>query len=216
MRKLALAIAATWLLAVALIAALAFSGAARAEPPGQCVTAAEAELVQLVNAYRVQNGRPALPATRWLSSTAQWHAWDSETNGHTFVPPCGPHSWSGARPDLWTAVCYTPDHAQAAQMWNKPSQISGGRYIGTGYELIAFAGPPQTPQGALAQWQGSPAHNTVILQQGVWAGVNLTGLGVSIQGATATLWFGDGADPDSPLPACALEMVFADGFEVPA
>lgn len=216
MRKLALAIACGWLLLIALLAAVGFSSAARAEPPGECLNPQEAELVQLVNAYRVANGRTALPASRWVATTAQWHVWDSETNGHTFLPPCGPHSWSNARPDLWQAVCYTPDHAQAAQMWGKPGQISGGRYVGNGYELIAFAGPPQTAANALAQWQGSPFHNPVILQQGVWAGVNFTGLGVGLDGATAALWFGDGFDPDGVLMPCAAEAVFADGFEVPA
>lgn len=212
MRKLGLAIVALF---VAVLLLLCVAVAARAEPPGQCLSADEAQLVQLVNQYRVANGRPALPATHWLSTTGQWHAWDL-INNNPVSGACNLHSWSAARPDLWQAVCYTADHAQAPQMWGKPGQISGGRYLGNGYELAAVAFPVQTPQSALLQWQGSPAHNAVILQTGVWAGVNLTGVGAGMLGSVAVLWFGDGLDPDPPLPACSAEAVFADGFEVSA
>lgn len=185
-------------------------------PPntGVCLNAEEAALVQLVNNYRVQNGKPALPASRWLVTTGQWHVWDRMSN-NAVGGACNPHSWSAAMPALWQAVCYTDDHAQAAQMWGKPRQISLGSYNGNGFENTADAGVPMTAAQALSQWQGSPAHRDVILNQGSWSGISFGGIGVGIQGNYAVLWFGDRVDSSGTLAPCATapDAVFAGNFE---
>lgn len=179
---------------------------------GLCLTAEEAALVQLVNAYRVQNGKAALPATRWLSTTGQFKVWDRIANG-AVGGNCNSHSWSGAMPALWQAVCYTPDHAQSAQMWAKPRQISANVYSGNGFEITADSGAPMTAAQALSQWQASPAHRDVIINQGAWAGVTFRGLGVGIAGNYAVVWFGDAVDSAGPLNACQNETVFVATFE---
>ncbi len=218
MRKLALALAVAWLLTVALIAALAFSDTAHAQSPGECMSAQEAELVQRVNDYRTANGLTALPASRWLSTTAQWHIWDRINNPGAVGGACNTHSWSHSPPPgvTWTGMCYTADHAQAEQMWAKPRQISGNRHGGNGYELAADTGGTQTAAQAMQQWQNSPAHNAVILQTGVWSGITFRGLGVGIGAGYAVLWFGDALDPDGVMSVCLAELVHADGFEVGA
>lgn len=181
---------------------------------GNCLNTEEAALVQAVNAYRVQNGKAALPASYWLSTTGQWHGWDLQANAPV-GGNCNLHSWSAAMPNLWQGVCYTPDHAQAAQMWGKPRQISLNTYTGNGYENAAVAGGIMTANVALTAWQNSPAHRDVILQQGVWAGVNFRGLGVGIVGNYAVLWFGDGIDPVGTMPECtgAAPAIYNNGFE---
>lgn len=188
-----------------------------AVPPntGLCLNPEEAELVRLVNEYRVQNGLPALPASKWLSTVGQYHAWDVVSN-NPVGGSCNLHSWSNSPPPgvTWQGMCYTPDHAQAAQMWGKPRQISGNVYTGNGYENAAVAGGPMNAVTALQAWQFSPAHNAVILQTGVWAGVNFQGLGVGIVGNIGVLWFGDGANNGGLISECvAAENLFADGFE---
>lgn len=203
----------TWLL----IAIAPVAGAQTAAVPantGVCLNAEEAALVQLVNDYRVQNGKSALPATRWLVTTGQWHVWDRIAN-NAVGGVCNPHSWSAARPDLWEAVCYTADHLQAQQMWKKPFQISQHVYTGNGFENSADSGVPMTATQALLQWQGSPAHRDVILNQGSWAGITFRGMGVGIVGNYAVLWFGDGIDSGGTLAACpqALDPLFAASFE---
>ena len=205
------------LLAWSLIAIAPIAGAQSTSVPantGVCLNAQEAALVQLVNNYRVQNGKPALPASRWLVTTGQWHVWDRIAN-NAVGGACNPHSWSAAMPNLWQPVCYTSDHAQAAQMWAKPRQISLGAYSGNGFENSADSGAPMTAAQALLQWQGSPAHRDVILNQGSWAGIAFGGLGVGIQGNYAVLWFGDRADTSGTLTECAAapDTVFAGNFE---
>lgn len=206
------------LLAVCLLIAMApiFTAPAFSAPAntGVCMNADEAALVQLVNNYRVQNGKPALPASRWLVTTGQWHVWDRIAN-NAVGGQCNAHSWSAAMPSLWQAVCYTPNHSEAAQMWAKPQQISHGIYNGNGFENTADAGGPMTAAQALSQWQGSPAHRDVILNQGSWAGISYGGLGVGIQGNYAVLWFGDRADSSGTLAACAQapDEIFVTKFE---
>jgi uncharacterized protein YkwD len=186
-------------------------------PPntGVCLNAEEAALVQLVNNFRVQNGKAALPVTRWLSTTAQWHVWDRINNPSAVGGVCNTHSWSNNPPHgvTWTGMCYTSDHAQAAQMWAKPRQISANAYGGNGYENAADSGIPMTAAQALAQWQSSPGHLNVILNQGAWAGVTFRGIGVGILGNYAVLWFGDAVDPGGPMSTCQTEVLFTGGFE---
>lgn len=198
-----------------LILLIALCGTAEAKWIGGCQTPEDASLVSMLNAYRVQNGLQPVATSKWLSDTAQWHVYDRLANPGAVGGPCNSHSWSNNPPQgiSWIGMCYTSDHAQAQQMYAKPRQISVNRYVGNGFELTADTGGQQTAAQALAQWQGSPVHNAVILQQGAWAGVQFTGMGVAIMEGYATLWFGDGNDPDGGAIPCPVENVFANGFE---
>jgi hypothetical protein len=180
---------------------------------GSCLNTEEAALVQMVNNYRAQNGKSVLPASRWLNTTGQWHVWDLGANNPA-VGSCNIHSWSAAMPALWQAVCYTPDHAQATQMWNKPRQISGNAYSGTGYENAAVSGAVITAATALSLWQNSQAHREVILNQGAWASVTFRGMGVGVLGNYAVLWFGDAIDASGIMAPCAVApTIFSNSFE---
>lgn len=177
-----------------------------------CTNVQETQLVALVNEYRVANGRSALPATRWMTATAQWHVWDLITNNPTSAT-CNMHSWSNSPPPgvFWTGVCWTG--TQSTEMWVKPREVSANAYLGIGFENAAVSGGEQTAAQALWQWQHSPAHNAVILQQGVWAGVNFQNIGVGIDGPYAVLWFGDGLDPAGAVSPCLTDSIFSAGFE---
>lgn len=192
-----------------------FGLSSKSEAIDSCLSPDDSELIGLLNDYRVQNGLTSLPPSFWLGSTAQWKIWDRLNNPSAVGGSCSTHSWSNNPPSgvAWTGMCYTMDHAQAAQMWAKPRQISASIYTGNGYELTADSGGTQTPAQALSQWQNSPAHNAVILQQGQWAGVNFRGLGVDLSGGYAILWFGDGLNSGGLMEPCQTETVFEDGFE---
>lgn len=201
-------------LAVLPLLAFAATSSAQSVPAhlGQCLTAQEAELVQRVNTYRAGQGLPVVVASRIMTTVAQWHAWDLVSNAPV-TGACNMHSWSGARPTLWNPVCYTPDHAQAAGMWNKPREISAHVYTMPGYELAAGGGGNMTAALALSLWQGSPGHNTVILNQGAWAGRTWRAMGVGLQGGYAVLWFGEQQDPQGVLAPCGADAIFAAGFQ---
>lgn len=181
---------------------------------GVCLSPEEAELVRITNEYRVANGKPALPVSKWLATTAQYHGWDMVTN-NAIGGSCGIHSWSNNPPlfgPFWEGVCYT-FNSPGTQMWNKPRQISNNVYTGNGFEVAAVSGGQMDAITALSSWQFSASHREVILQQGVWAGVSFQGLGVGIVGNYGTMWFGDGANAGGTMAACPNEAVFSNGFE---
>lgn len=178
-----------------------------------CMNTEEVELVRLVNEYRVQNGRPALPAGLWLATTARWKIWDRINNPSAVNSSCGTHSWSTSPPAgvFWSGVCWTG--SQSTEMWVKPREISAGVYTGNGFELTADTGATQTAQDALNQWKGSPVHNAVILETGVWSGVGLRGMGTGVGSHFGILWFGDGVNAGGLAEGCQTDAVFASGFE---
>ena len=148
-----------------------------------------AELVMLLNAYRAEKGKPPIPLSPSLCIVGDTHAQDLVDNSPDAAPECNLHSWSNA--GSWSPCCYTADHAQAKCMWDKPKELTS--YPGNGYENAASGA--QGPAGALDLWKGSPAHNDVILNQGIWKDFPWGAVGAGFDGGYAVLWFGQEADP---------------------
>lgn len=194
------------------------SSSAQAVPTNTaaCLNAEEVELARLTNEYRQQQGLPAVPVSFSLSAVAQWHVWDLAANDPV-GGLCNLHSWSGARPALWQAVCYTSNHAQATQMWSKPRQITANAYWSDGYEIAAGGGGMITPEQALALWQASAAHRAVILNTSLWSDFPWNAMGIGLYQGYAVIWFGTLADPLGTMSACSsggAELnVFGHGFE---
>ncbi len=188
------------------------SAVSAAEAPGNCVSEEEARLLDAVNAYRIDNGLSAVPWSKSLITVAQWHAWDAGANT-PFDTACNLHSWSAARPDLWTAVCYTPDHANAEGMWFKPREITGNIYTGYGFENAAWG--YSSPEAALNGWKGSPGHNNVILNREAWASQTFRAMGVGINSEANYyfLWFSTQTDPQGTMAVCGAESIMKNGFE---
>jgi hypothetical protein len=171
---------------------------------GECLSENEATLADLLNDYREQQGLARVPVTVSLTAVAQWHAWDLGVNSPQ-GGQCNLHSWSDGG-DLWSAVCYTDDHANASGMWIKPNEITGGIYTSAGYE-IAYAGS-SNPQSALNAWKSSPPHNDVILNAGVWDRFSpWPAMGVGMRDGYAVVWFGGTADPQGTILPCDLTPV---------
>ena len=153
-------------------------------------SAAEEVLYRLIMDYRKSKGLPSIPLSHSLTYVAKLHVRDLDT--HIFPPPANAHSWSTDGP--WKGVNYTPDHAQAQLMWDKPKELT--RYRGYGFE-IAFEQPGgATPQSALASWRSSKLHDAVIVNEGIWKNSIWRAIGVGIYRAHAVVWFGTEPDPD--------------------
>ncbi|MEM6957380.1 MAG: CAP domain-containing protein [Myxococcota bacterium] len=153
------------------------------------IDADDRELFQLINDYRVSRGLDAVPFSCSLSRVARLHVADLIDQAPHTSGSCNLHSWSDAGD--WSGCCYTPDHAQAACMWNKPGEIT--EYGGNGYEISA--GGYGSPAAALAGWQGSPGHHNVIINADIW-NRPWRAMGVAITpGRFAHVWFGHQDDP---------------------
>ena len=60
-----------------------------------------------------------------------------------------------------------------------------------GYENWAWYSRATTATQALNQWKRSPGHNTLMINAGQWGRIQWRGVGASILGGHAVLWFGD-------------------------
>jgi len=167
------------------------SGQAGSAQGGSGPTGPAVQLVNLVNDYRTDNGLAAIPYSPSMSIVGDTHVHDLHDHQPHTVGDCNLHSWS--EQGSWTACCYTPDHAQAQCMWDKPSELTS--YTGNGYENAAYYSAGITPQYALDMWKNSPGHNAVILNQGQWASVTWQALGAGIYQGYAVIWFGQEVDP---------------------
>ena len=168
--------------------------------PGECLSADEAALAQLMNDYRQAQGLAQVPVTASLTAVAQWHVWDLDVN-NPHGGQCNLHSWSDG--SLWTPVCYTADHANAPGMWDKPREITGNAYTGDGFEIAYWTSGIASPEGALNAWQNSSGHNDVILNAGIWRPYDpWPAMGVGMRAGYAVIWFGGTADPQGTISEC--------------
>lgn len=162
-----------------------------------CLTEDEQQLLSLIRDYREENGLDQIPVSRSLTKVARVHMRDLANNEpHKKREECNGHSWSDEGD--WTPCCYTPDHAEAECMWDKPREITP--YEGNGFE-IGTSGPlVEDPEDALSGWQSSPPHNAVILNEGDWSDYKWKSIGVGIYKGYAAAWFGKKSDPTEGAP----------------
>ncbi len=145
---------------------------------------------ELINAYRVEQGLSEIPVSPSLTLVADTHVKDLENNNPN-QGNCNLHSWSSN--GNWSSCCYTPDHAQADCMWDKPRELT--IYTGNGYEIAAWSSSDITAEQALSMWQSSSGHHDVILNNNTWANTQWKAIGAAIYKGYAVVWFGSEIDP---------------------
>ena len=150
----------------------------------------EQSLYNLLMEYRAEYGLPNIQLSKSLTFVAQTHVFDLKKNKPDH-DECNAHSWSSN--GSWTPCCYTSDHANAKLMWSKPRELTS--YKGNGYEIACgssnhvYDQSDITAGAALKSWKGSPLHNAVILNQGIWND-KWNAIGIGIYGNFAVVWFG--------------------------
>jgi uncharacterized protein YkwD len=165
-----------------------------------CLSVEEKKLYDLMMAYRKKQGLDAIPLSAKLTLVAQTHAKDLATN-YEFDRgnKCNPHSWS--KKGEWSACCYTNDHKQAKCMWDKPKEIAG--YESPGYEIAYYSSKGATAEEGLVGWQKSPAHNPLIINDGMWEKAHWKGVGIGFYKEYGIVWFGEIAD-ETPITECSM------------
>ena len=167
---------------------------------------AEANLYYLINEYRESLGLSKLSFSKSLTSVARAHVKDS----HDYTPRLqldgrgiqgNLHSWSNN--GNWRGGAYTPDHAYAEIMWDKPSELTD--YKGAGYEISVYHSIGIDPKLALDLWKSSPGHNEVILGDPDWSFI--TTMGVAMDKNYSHVWFGGDEDPSGYYDIEGYEVV---------
>jgi uncharacterized protein YkwD len=173
-----------------------------------CLSAKEAELLDLINRYRASHGLPAIANSRSLNKVARVHVLDlaknlpAEGKDHR-GEDCNLHSWSDQ--GSWTPVCYTSDPRSAERMWDKAKEITNYGYTEAAYENAYWTSQRDvSPARALEGWKKSPKHNALILETGVWEGLGINAIGVGIYKGFAVIWVGNAHDALGPMEACTI------------
>jgi len=142
------------------------------------LSAEERQLYDMLMRLRAEAGLPAVPLSPALTLVAGRHALDTSLNilgsGRGLRPGTNMHSWSDAP--------YYADLRQPRAMWQAPQRLRTG-YCGWGYEISAVG--YRNLDDVVRGWLGSPAHRSVILNRGVWAGMRWRAVGIGVQPATA-------------------------------
>ena len=146
------------------------------------------ELAETINAYRASMGLHKINISPFLTEVAELHVQDLEENDPA-RNGCNLHSWSKSK--RWSSCCYRPNNDKESCMWDKPREISQGRYSGNGYEIAAWSSHPMTPQYALELWKKSKGHHDIIINSGPWSAVRWRSMGVAISAHHAVVWFGE-------------------------
>ena len=163
-----------------------------------CLNAEESKLYDLIMAYRKEKKLEVIPLSPKLTLVAQIHAKDlAEHFDMQNTEGCNPHSWSDQGD--WTPCCYTPDHAQATCMWNKPNEIAG--YKSNGYEIAYFSSDGATAQEGLDGWKKSSGHNPLLVNSGIWKEIEWKAIGIGFYQNFGVVWFGELED-SAPLETC--------------
>lgn len=158
----------------------------------------EYKLYQLIMSYRQSKGLPKIPLSKSLTYVAQLHCKDLVLNKPDLGQGCNAHSWSDK--GRWSSCCYTPDHAKANCMWDKPRELTN--YEGDGFEIAVGSSAEEfknfevTPEFAIESWKKSKNHNNVIVNLDVWKDVKWNAIGIGIYKGFATVWFGKITDKD--------------------
>ncbi|MEA3497042.1 MAG: hypothetical protein U9R42_13530, partial [Bacteroidota bacterium] len=92
---------------------------------------------------------------------------------------------------------YTPNHAKASCMWDKPRELTS--YQGNGYEIACSSDDPSkntilTANIALQSWKSSSGHKAVIINQGSWKKVEWKAIGIGLYKGYGVVWFGHEVD----------------------
>lgn len=163
----------------------------------ECAETEEERLGRLINEYRATAGLRVVPIGIHMSTVARAHARDSAVSSSN-NGECNLHSWSGNTFDglEFSSCCYTSDHKESACMWNKPKEMTS--LSGNGYEISAQG--YGSVDDALSGWKSSSGHNTVIMNEGIWAQYQWRYMGVGVSDSDTRwyhVWF-YAEDDDSP------------------
>jgi len=145
---------------------------------GDEISTEEKNLIEIINKYRVANGRSEVQNSSSLSMVANRRMLDLRQNLKRLT-----HSWSNCSYDIkdqktWPCVA------------DAPQRLNSG-YNGQGYEtLFRTSFGRATPVAALDAWKKSPPHNSIILNDGMFKDLSWEEFGVAIDGEFAALWFG--------------------------
>jgi len=151
-------------------------------------------LMDAVNDYRRQNGRPAIKCDEILTETAYRHTVNQIAENPQTSSKCSPnvHSWLSSDKQGFSRLkpCCVDNNNEC--MWNKPHELYEW-YTGKGYEVTVGPGSQLSAGQVLEIWKDSKLHNDVILGKNGWE-KRVKRIGCFVNDSWANCWFSEGWD----------------------
>lgn len=180
------------------------SGQEATMPENYCISSAELDLFNKINAYRIERGLSELTLSKSLSYVAYLHVRDLMINRPDTAKGCNMHSWSAR--GSWSAFCFPKEQSRKKSVWDKPREIT--RYPGQGYEVIYHTSEGDAnPDDAMSLWRSVPASQAIILNTGRYLKNKWKVAGVAIYKGYASVWFGEANDPETAVRLCHSDSV---------
>lgn len=167
----------------------------------QCAESEEFQLFELLTEYRRIHGLPPLPISKSLSYVARVHAMDLAFNRPDFGG-CNPHSWSAK--GSWKACCYARDDNRTACMNDKPKELTA--YKAKAWEIVYDGGEAAKAIDAFDLWKDIGIFRDYLLNTGKWE-KPWKAIGIGFYGDYATVWFGEGDDPEKLYFSCGADSI---------
>gem|GEM_PF-105928 len=167
----------------------------------QCAESEELQLFELLTEYRRIHGLPPVPISKSLSYVARIHAMDLAFNRPDFGG-CNPHSWSAK--GSWKACCYARDDNRTACMIDKPKELTA--YKAKAWEIVYDGGEAAKAVDAFDLWKDIGIFRDYLLNTGKWE-KPWKAVGIGFYGDYATVWFGEGDDPEKIYFSCGADSV---------
>jgi hypothetical protein len=167
----------------------------------QCAESEELQLFELLTEYRRIHGLPPVPISKSLSYVARVHAMDLAFNRPDFGG-CNPHSWSDK--GSWKACCYARDEKRLACMNDKPKELTS--YKAKAWEIVYEGGETAKAIDAFDLWKDIGIFRDYLINTGKWT-KPWKAVGIGFYGDYATVWFGEGDDPEKIYYGCGADSV---------
>ncbi|PKP45395.1 MAG: hypothetical protein CVT94_18160 [Bacteroidetes bacterium HGW-Bacteroidetes-11] len=165
----------------------------------QCAESEELQLFELLTEYRRIHGLPPVPISKSLSYVARVHAMDLAFNRPDFGG-CNPHSWS--EKGSWKPCCYARDEKRLACMNDKPKELTS--YRAKAWEIVYEGGETAKAIDAFDLWKDIGVFRDYLLNTGKWT-KPWKAVGIGFYGDYATVWFGEGDDPEKTYFGCGAD-----------
>lgn len=167
-----------------------------------CATPEEVALYDLIAAFRKEKNLPPVPFSKSLSYVARVHLMDLTAHRPDFAG-CNPHSWSDK--GKWKSCCYSRDEKRIACMTEKPKELTN--YKAKAWEIIYEAGEPAVAADAFDLWKEISLTRDYFSNEGKWA-KPWKAIGIAVYGDYASVWFGEGDDPEKIYTLCGSDSAF--------
>lgn len=172
-------------------------------PDTYCLNEEELKLFNMINQQRQQKGLPKLELSKSLSYVAYLHVRDLYINRPDSVKGCNMHSWSNK--GQWTAFCFPKEQSKKRSVWDKPKELTS--YPTSAYEIVYYSADKTGPDEIIELWKGVAPSAALLFNTGKYMKNNWRAVGVAIYKGYASLWLGEGKDPETKISLCSTDSV---------